>query len=201
MARSLIDRLLAADPSRRLGTLKNGPLEVKNHPWFNGFSFKHLESKQLPAPYVPKIKSATDDSNFDHYDDEGKKNFPQVLAVIPASTPITTLFYAQAAYTSGCNSPYTSPNSPTSILTDTPLFTSPNTQLYTPAYTPPFTSYRMLMRRRTSHETCLPSLLMSGAISSPSSRSAPPGNRIWPADSREIGAEPDPCDIGVGSVR
>ena len=51
---------------------------MKAHPWFSGFDFKKLDEKKLPAPYVPKIKSATDDSNFDHYDDEGKKNYPQV---------------------------------------------------------------------------------------------------------------------------
>ena len=39
--------------------------------------FRALESKQLPAPYVPKIKSSTDDSNFDTYTDEGKINYPQ----------------------------------------------------------------------------------------------------------------------------
>jgi len=77
MARDFIDRLLTVDPSRRLGTLKNGPKDVKAHPWFTGFDFKKLENKQLPAPYVPKIKSQTDDSNFDHYEDEGKKNYPQ----------------------------------------------------------------------------------------------------------------------------
>jgi len=77
MARDFIDHLLTVDPSRRLGTLKNGPKDVKAHPWFTGFDFKKLENKQLPAPYVPKIKSQTDDSNFDHYEDEGKKNYPQ----------------------------------------------------------------------------------------------------------------------------
>mmetsp|Transcript_28502 Transcript_28502/g.70872 ORF Transcript_28502/g.70872 Transcript_28502/m.70872 type:complete len:787 (-) Transcript_28502:604-2964(-) len=77
MAKDFIDRLLTIDPSRRLGTLKNGPKDVKSHPWFTGFNFKQLEAKQLPAPFVPKIKSSTDDSNFDHYEDEGKKNYPQ----------------------------------------------------------------------------------------------------------------------------
>jgi len=77
MARDFIDRLLTVDPARRLGALKNGPKDVKAHPWFAGLEWKKLEDKQLPAPYVPKIKSATDDSNFDHYDDEGKKNYPQ----------------------------------------------------------------------------------------------------------------------------
>jgi len=77
MAKDFIDKLLQVDPARRLGTMKNGPKDVKNHPWFSNFDFKKLEAKQLPAPYVPKIKSDSDDSNFDHYDDEGKRNYPR----------------------------------------------------------------------------------------------------------------------------
>jgi len=77
-ARDFIDRLLTVDPARRLGTLKNGPKDVKQHPWFKDFDWASLEARKMPSvPYVPKVKSATDDSNFDHYDDEGKKNYPQ----------------------------------------------------------------------------------------------------------------------------
>ena len=63
-ARDFIDRLLCVDPSRRLGCLKNGPADVKNHPWFVGLDWRALEAKKLPAPHVPKIKSPFDDSNF-----------------------------------------------------------------------------------------------------------------------------------------
>jgi cGMP-dependent protein kinase len=76
-ARDFIDRLLCVDPSRRLGCLKNGPADVKNHPWFVGLDWRALEAKKLPAPHVPKIKSPFDDSNFDHYEDDGVKNYPQ----------------------------------------------------------------------------------------------------------------------------
>jgi len=75
--RDFIDRLLCVDPSRRLGSLKGGSKDVRQHNWFSGLDFKCLEEKQLPAPYVPKIKSSTDDSNFDTYTDEGKLNYPQ----------------------------------------------------------------------------------------------------------------------------
>jgi len=77
MARDFIDRLLCVDPSRRLGSLKGGSKDVRMHGWFAGLDFKCLEAKQHPAPYVPKIKSPTDDSNFDRYEDEGKLNYPQ----------------------------------------------------------------------------------------------------------------------------
>jgi len=77
LAKDFIDRLLTVDPTRRLGCLKNGSKDVRNHPWFQGLDFRALEAKSLPAPYVPKIKSMTDDSNFDTYTDEGKLNYPQ----------------------------------------------------------------------------------------------------------------------------
>jgi len=78
-AKDFIDRLLCVDPTRRLGCLKGGSKDVRNHPWMKDLcaDFKSLESKSEPAPYVPKIKSDTDDSNFDQYTDEGKANYPQ----------------------------------------------------------------------------------------------------------------------------
>jgi len=77
MARDFIDRLLCVDPSRRLGCLKDGSKGVRAHAWFTGLDYKALEAKQHPAPYIPKIKSATDDSNFDTYVDEGLANYPE----------------------------------------------------------------------------------------------------------------------------
>ncbi|KOO25648.1 camp-dependent protein kinase catalytic [Chrysochromulina tobinii] len=76
-ARDFIDRLLCVDPSHRLGSFKGGSKDVRNHGWFDGLDFKSLEAKQLAAPYVPKIKHALDDSNFDTYVDEGVLDYPQ----------------------------------------------------------------------------------------------------------------------------
>ena len=50
---------------------------MRQHIWFSGLDFKALEAKTWPAPYIPKIKSATDDSNFDTYTDEGKADYPE----------------------------------------------------------------------------------------------------------------------------
>ena len=60
-----LDRLLVADPKKRLGCLKGGPADVKKLSWFDGLDWKAQYDKTLPAPHVPSIKSATDDSNFD----------------------------------------------------------------------------------------------------------------------------------------
>jgi len=80
-SQDFIDKLLCVDPLRRLGCLLNGSKDVRDHKWFtaerNNFDFKSLEAKKYPAPFVPKIKSAIDGSNFDPYgEDDGKLNFP-----------------------------------------------------------------------------------------------------------------------------
>ena len=64
LAKDFIQRLLTVDQYRRLGCLKHGANDVKMHPWFQGLDFADLEAKKLSAPFVPKIKSKTDDSNF-----------------------------------------------------------------------------------------------------------------------------------------
>jgi len=76
LAKDFMDRLIVVDPARRLGCLKNGPAGVKEHPWFNGLSWKELEAKSIQPPHVPKIKNHLDDSNFDEYEDEGLQNYP-----------------------------------------------------------------------------------------------------------------------------
>ena len=58
-----------------------GPTPV--HTYTPGGSFGELAllynspRAAMPAPYVPVIKSATDDSNFDQYTDEGKEMYPE----------------------------------------------------------------------------------------------------------------------------
>lgn len=46
------NRLLQRKPHARLGL--NGPLEVKSHPWFDGFPWDKLARKELVAPFVPE---------------------------------------------------------------------------------------------------------------------------------------------------
>jgi cGMP-dependent protein kinase len=69
-AKEFEEKLIVADPKKRMGCLKNGPADVKNLSWFKDLDWKKLEAKQMTAPHVPKIKSNTDDSNFDDFEDE-----------------------------------------------------------------------------------------------------------------------------------
>jgi len=48
-ARLLIRDLLQVDPTKRLGNLRGGAKDVKNHPWFNGVDFDALARKMHPG--------------------------------------------------------------------------------------------------------------------------------------------------------
>ena len=67
VARDLIRRLLSSDRSKRLGNLRNGALDVKNHHWFEGVEWGLVESRAIPAPIIPRIKSTGDSQNFERY--------------------------------------------------------------------------------------------------------------------------------------
>ena len=55
---------MCCDPQNRLG--RGDADEVKSHPFFQHIRFETLRQEQ--APYTPKIKYATDTSNFDDVD-------------------------------------------------------------------------------------------------------------------------------------
>ncbi|GAM23036.1 hypothetical protein SAMD00019534_062110 [Acytostelium subglobosum LB1] len=64
-AQDLIERFLT-DPNRRIGA--NGAEEIQAHPFFRGVNWKTL--RESTPPIIPTVTSATDTSNFDHYDEE-----------------------------------------------------------------------------------------------------------------------------------
>ena len=78
--KAFISALLQTNPVDRLGCFREGGQGVKDHEWFpsNRLDFAKLEAFQLPAPFLPKVKSAVDTSNFDQYDqDEGLLDYPE----------------------------------------------------------------------------------------------------------------------------
>nr|AML77443.1 putative LOV domain-containing protein [Volvox globator] len=54
--RDLIEKLLAKDVSRRLGS-RTGANEIKSHPWFKNLNWAMLRNE--PPPYVPRRQSKT----------------------------------------------------------------------------------------------------------------------------------------------
>ena len=68
-AKSLIKHLLDQDLTKRYGNLKNGVKDITGHRFFKNFEWNKLLEKDLPPPYVPKVKSNNDISNFSEYTD------------------------------------------------------------------------------------------------------------------------------------
>ena len=68
-AKSLIKHLLEQDLTKRYGNLKNGVKDITGHRFFKNFEWNKLLEKDLPPPYIPKVKSNNDISNFSEYPD------------------------------------------------------------------------------------------------------------------------------------
>ncbi len=48
---SLLQGLIQRDLSKRLGNLRNGIDDIKNHPFFNGIDWNKLEKKEIEPPF------------------------------------------------------------------------------------------------------------------------------------------------------
>lgn len=60
LAQDLIDKLLALDPQKRLGT--ESAKEVKNHPFFSDINWDTLLDEH--GAFIPKPKDGTDTTYF-----------------------------------------------------------------------------------------------------------------------------------------
>ncbi|KAI8887350.1 camp-dependent protein kinase 3 [Backusella circina FSU 941] len=69
-AKDLMQNLLKTKPSERLGNLKDGAADIKNHPWFKTIDFDKLFKRegQVP-PFVPDIKFVGDTHCFAFYEE------------------------------------------------------------------------------------------------------------------------------------
>jgi len=74
-AKDLLARLLVSNPVQRLGSLKRGPRDVLGHAFYKPTDFPALLRKEIKAPYIPKISSPTDTSNFDDYEDDNGEDW------------------------------------------------------------------------------------------------------------------------------
>lgn len=80
-AAGIIKGLLVKDPNLRLGSLAGGEADIINHSWFRTIEVEKLRKKELPAPYVPKVKNPLDASNFEdwsHLEDKTAQTFPSL---------------------------------------------------------------------------------------------------------------------------
>jgi hypothetical protein len=73
-AQNLLERLITADLTKRLGNLYGGSQDVKSHPWFAEVTWDRLARKDIDAPYTPPVKAGTGDaSQFDRYPEDPDK--------------------------------------------------------------------------------------------------------------------------------
>ncbi|KAL7789921.1 kinase-like domain-containing protein [Trichoderma ceciliae] len=73
-AQNLLERLITADLTKRLGNLFGGSQDVKNHPWFAEVTWDRLARKDIDAPYTPPVKAGSGDaSQFDRYPEDPEK--------------------------------------------------------------------------------------------------------------------------------
>ncbi|XP_044792655.1 cAMP-dependent protein kinase catalytic subunit PRKX isoform X6 [Bubalus bubalis] len=76
--KDLIRKLLVTDRTRRLGNMKNGAEDVKQHRWFRVVDWGAVPERKLKPPIVPKLCSEDDTSNFEAYPENDWTSAPPV---------------------------------------------------------------------------------------------------------------------------
>jgi len=79
-ARDLIERLLVHDRTKRLGCMREGAEDVKNHRFFSSLDWEDVYYKQLKPPIIPKIRSQADTRNYADYPETDWRKAPEVSA-------------------------------------------------------------------------------------------------------------------------
>ncbi|XP_013185564.2 cAMP-dependent protein kinase catalytic subunit alpha-like [Amyelois transitella] len=77
--KDLIGHVLQVDTTRRYGNLKDGILDFKNHKWFREIDWDNLLNGRVQPPFLPKVRSPGDTTNFDVFDEEKIKDSPLCL--------------------------------------------------------------------------------------------------------------------------
>ena len=75
---SILQKLLTRQPALRLGSGPTDAQEVMSHAFFHNVSWQDVYHKQIPPPYLPKVNSREDTSNFD----------AEFTTQMPALTPV-----------------------------------------------------------------------------------------------------------------
>ncbi|NP_001191474.1 spermatozoon-associated protein kinase [Aplysia californica] len=68
--RDLLTNIIQVDVTRRFGNLRNGALDIINHPWFKDTDFRKILMKAEKAPWVPNLKGQWIHQTFDKWTEE-----------------------------------------------------------------------------------------------------------------------------------
>jgi len=74
--KSVIQALLKKDVAKRLGCMKGGAKDIKQHAWFKSMNWGKLRGSEIKSPWTPPITNPLDTSHFDPYDDEEEDSQP-----------------------------------------------------------------------------------------------------------------------------
>lgn len=80
----ILQKLLAREPSKRLGCGPTDALEIMQHTFFKDINWDDVYHKRIKPSFIPALKDATDTSNFD---DEFTKEHPKLTPVTSVLTP------------------------------------------------------------------------------------------------------------------
>jgi serine/threonine protein kinase len=75
---AILQKLLTREPELRLGSGPTDAQEVMSQPFFRDVNWDDVYQKRIRPPFMPKITSATDTSNFDS----------EFTSVTPVLTPV-----------------------------------------------------------------------------------------------------------------
>ena len=77
-AKALVEALLRWPMAKRLGNLRRGAADVKDHPWFatNAVDWTKLRARETSPPWRPRVLDAGDASNFSAQEDEAPPMLP-----------------------------------------------------------------------------------------------------------------------------
>lgn len=68
-AKDLITRLLEKDKSKRLGSLRGGVDDIRNHAWFQGVDWQKVLDRKIPPPIAVKVTFAGDTRYYAKYEE------------------------------------------------------------------------------------------------------------------------------------
>lgn len=83
LAQDLIQRLIVRRQANRLGCLARGDMDVRDHMWFSIIDVDKLLRRQIPPPWIPRIRDPLDATHFDsyrHLENEPPSNKPNLSA-------------------------------------------------------------------------------------------------------------------------
>lgn len=63
-----------ASRSRRLGNLRGGIQDIKDHRWFQEIDYDALLNGRIIAPIIPEVRNEGDSQNFDTYPEAPQDN-------------------------------------------------------------------------------------------------------------------------------